>query len=116
VLLALPIAATLSVGVVALVLPARGVHQRIRALKGRELSWVRAAIEQERDRLRAEVATAAGASRLPSLLAYEQRIDSVREWPFDTPTLTRFALFLLVPLGSWLGGALVERLLDVALE
>jgi hypothetical protein len=42
---------------------------------------------------------------------YEGRIASVPEWPFDTPTIARFGLYLLIPLGSWLGGALVERLL-----
>ena len=49
-------------------------------------------------------------------LAWEARIESVREWPFDTPTLVRFALFLLIPLGSWLGGAVVERVVDLVLE
>jgi hypothetical protein len=28
----------------------------------------------------------------------------------------RFGLYLAIPLGSWLGGALVERLLTTALE
>jgi hypothetical protein len=36
--------------------------------------------------------------------------------PFDTPTLVRFALFLLIPLGSWLGGAVVERVVDLVLD
>jgi hypothetical protein len=53
---------------------------------------------------------------MPSLLAYEARIESVREWPFDTSTLRRFALFLLIPLASWIGGALVERVVDAALR
>ena len=53
---------------------------------------------------------------LPALLAWEARIESVREWPFDTPTLVRFALFLLIPLGSWLGGAVVERVVDLVLD
>jgi hypothetical protein len=37
-------------------------------------------------------------------------------WRFDTPTLVRFALFLLIPLGSWLGGAVVERVVDLVLD
>jgi hypothetical protein len=40
----------------------------------------------------------------------------VREWPFDAPTLTRFFLYVAIPLGSWVGGALVERLLGAALD
>ncbi len=35
----------------------------------------------------------------------------MREWPFDTSTFLRFALYLLIPMGSWFGGAVVERLL-----
>ncbi len=37
----------------------------------------------------------------------------------ETPleqTLVRFALFLLIPLGSWLGGAVVERVVDLGLD
>jgi hypothetical protein len=46
--------------------------------------------------------------RLGSLLAYEARIAGVGEWPFDVGTFVRFALFLALPLGSWIAGALVE--------
>jgi hypothetical protein len=53
---------------------------------------------------------------MPGLLAYMNQIESVREWPFDAPTLTRFFLYVAIPLGSWVGGALVERLLGVALD
>ena len=45
-----------------------------------------------------------------------KQIKSVREWPFDAPTLTRFFLYVAIPLGSWIGGALVERLLGAALD
>ena len=31
-------------------------------------------------------------------------------------TLTRFFLYVAIPLGSWVGGALVERLLGAALD
>jgi hypothetical protein len=40
----------------------------------------------------------------------------VREWPFDAPTLARFLLYVAIPLGSWIGGALAERLLGAALD
>lgn len=49
---------------------------------------------------------------LADLLAWEARIERVAEWPFDTPTLLRFALALLVPLGSWLGGALAQLAIE----
>ena len=60
--------------------------------------------------------SAEAGARLPGLLAYAKTIESVREWPFDAPTLTRFFLYAAIPLGSWIGGALVERLLDAALD
>jgi hypothetical protein len=32
------------------------------------------------------------------------------------PTLLRLTLYLALPIGSWIGGALVERLLGAALD
>jgi hypothetical protein len=40
----------------------------------------------------------------------------VPEWLLDTPMRARFFLYVAIPLGSWLGGALVERLLDTFLS
>ena len=54
--------------------------------------------------------------RLGGLLSYRGHVESISEWPFDTALLLRFALYLLIPLGSWLGGALVERSLDSLLD
>jgi hypothetical protein len=56
------------------------------------------------------------ARRLPGLLAFEARIEAAREWPFDAATLRRFGIVLLLPLVSWLGGALVERGVDTLLD
>ena len=39
----------------------------------------------------------------------------MREWPFDASALLRFGLYTAVGVGSWLGAALVERLLDTVL-
>ena len=55
---------------------------------------------------------AAELARLPGLLALESRLEAVREWPFDTSSLARFGLYLLIGLGSWIGAAMVERLID----
>jgi len=110
------IVGTVAFGVVSLLIPTVGVHQQLREHKRRELARVRALIEARSAALLDGAATSASDSQLPALLAYEARIDEVREWPFDTSNLLRFALFLLIPLGSWLGGALVERLVDAALS
>ncbi len=102
----------------AFVLPVRGVHRSIRATKRRELDWLTSRIRADQLALRDEGSPAAreAALRLPALLASEARIRSVREWPFDISTLLRFALYVTLGVGSWVGGALVERLLGVALD
>ena len=116
-MIALVIAITLALGVASLLLPSRGIHERIRGAKQAELARVRHALEGRGGELFDSAAdVSADAPELPSLLAWEARIDAVREWPFDTPTLVRFSLFVLIPLASWLGGAVVERLLDLALS
>jgi hypothetical protein len=101
----------------AFVLPVRGLRRQIRARKTEELAKVREDIRRNRE-LAAEPGTesAEASTRLPGLLAFEKRIESVRDWPFDAPTLTRFFLYVAIPLGSWIGGALVERLLGAALD
>jgi hypothetical protein len=107
------LALTTGLAAAVLLLPSRGLHERLRAVKRTELARVRAEIDRARSSLFDGDAPAREASaRLPALLAWEARVEGTSEWPFDTPTLLRFAFLLLVPLGSWLGGALVERLVD----
>jgi len=107
------IGGTVALGVSALLLPALGIHERLVCAKADELVRVRRELERRRAALFGE--GEGEASELPALLAYESRIEAVREWPFDTPLLIRFGLLILIPLGSWLGGALVERIVDRAL-
>jgi len=109
------ITVTLGLGIVGLILPSRGLHQHIRERKREELRRIRQAIANEREGLFSSSPGSAAPARMPSLLAYEARIESVREWPFDTTTVSRFGFFLLIPLVSWIGGALVERAVDAAL-
>ncbi len=115
------IAATLGLALLCLLLPARGIHVRLREAKHAELRRVREAIAREGEALfqrgnRDDQADhGAAAARLPALVAYEGRVQGVREWPFDTPALLRFAALALLATGSWIGGALVERLLGLAL-
>ena len=46
---------------------------------------------------------ATGEHSIADINAYKNTVESIRNWPFDSPTLTRFALYLLIPLGSMLG-------------
>jgi hypothetical protein len=110
-------AVALGAGTLALLLPARGVRVRIRDAKQAELGRIHAAIRGDSSALADSlIAARAETVELADLLAYRAQVQSAHEWPFDTPTLVRFSLYLAIPLGSWLGGALVERLLGAALD
>jgi hypothetical protein len=97
----------------ALILPMRGVHQRIQMQKREELATIRSYIQNERLKLLA--ATGGIDDRLVALLALEARIESAEEWPFGVGSLSRVAFYLLLGLGSWVGAALVERLMESAI-
>ena len=103
---------TLGIGTFAFLLPMRGLHRRLRAAKEAELERVHAAIERARDGLLNETGVSAEAVRMPGLLAYEQRIAATPEWPLDAPQIARFGLVVALGLGSWVGGAVIERLVN----
>jgi hypothetical protein len=104
----------LAVAALALVLPVRRLHRRIRDAKATEMAAVQVRLSAARDAAMRGDSGAEG--RLADLLAYYDHLDDVREWPFDNQTLSRFVLYLLIPLGSWLGGALVERVVSSVLD
>ena len=110
-------AATVLLAAFALVLPSLGIRRRVRAAKREEL----ARLSKELRSLRAQAATTEGSnepeieSRLATLLTLKQHVEATREWPFDLGTLGRFLLYAAIGVGSWLGGAAVERLLDLFL-
>lgn len=98
------------------VVPLIGVHNNIVSVKGLELARLRDQIRIERDELIDDLAGESPSTpRLSNLIAYHQLIDGTREWPIDAANLLKFFMYLLIGLGSWLGGAFVERLLDSTL-
>lgn len=102
----------LSMAAFAFIGPLAALSQGIRAAKHTELERLR---EQIRD-ARAETDTAVASPRLANLTGYYQLIDSASEWPVDAANLLKFFGYLLLGLGSWLGGAVVERILDSAIR
>ena len=99
--------------VIALIIPMRGIHRRIKARKCEELAVIRTQIRQQKDKLL--TGSDQVTDRAIVLLTMETRIERVPEWPFDVGSLSRFSFYLLLGLGSWVGAALVERLLNSAL-
>jgi hypothetical protein len=112
------LAITLTLATVSFLLPPKIASGRLREAKRAELARVRAKIARARDAALTGAGGAAAeqAALLPGLLAYEARIEAVREWPYDTSTLVRFTLLAVIAAGSWLGGAIVERALGAVLD
>jgi hypothetical protein len=99
-----------------LLLPAWGVHRRILAAKEAELVRVREVMRSGRQSLlESPAAGSIPPGRMADLVAYEARVASIATWPFDLSTLVRFALYVALGLGSWLGAAMVERLVSATL-
>jgi hypothetical protein len=88
--------------------PLAALRRGIQAEKHAELGRLR---EQIRD-ARSQTGGAVESPRLANLIAYYQLIESAREWPVDAANLLKFVGYLLLGLGSWLGAAVVERILD----
>ena len=98
---------------IGMMLPLRGIRKKIRVAKDQELDWCRQSLKVSRDALK----SGAGEQQsIAEIVAYKTMIENIRNWPFDSPTLVRFTLFLLIPIVSWLGGAFVERGLDFFLS
>ncbi len=83
--------------------PLRSIHRRILSQKQHLLAEVEAAISEV-----GPARSEAQILRLESLLSHRDRIREERSWPIDTPLLSRFALYVVIPPLAWVGAALVE--------
>jgi hypothetical protein len=92
---------------VALAIPTWGAHRALATAKQDELAQVREELRRAR--------AAGEETRIPGLIAWEQRIEAVSVWPIDARSLRLTALYVLIPFASWIAGALVERGVDAAL-
>lgn len=99
----------IAAAVLALFLPTWGIHQRLKASKQSELKQIRGAIAARRD---PHTRSVEDAHQLRADLAIEQRLMDTSEWPFDGGSYGRVTLYVMLGLGSWVGAALVERILE----
>ncbi len=104
----------LAVGGLALYLQTRGTQPAIRRAKRAEIARMQPELRAAREAVLRGDPESRG--RLADLLVWRSYVESIREWPFDGTLLVRFGLYVLIPLGSWLGGALVERALSLFLD
>jgi hypothetical protein len=103
------------IALAAFLVPVWGAHQRMRDAKAAELTRVHERLAEARERALGAPAGEVTGGRLADLVAWEQRVAAAGEWPFGGSTLLRFVLYTAIGLGSWLGAAFVERLLERAL-
>jgi hypothetical protein len=97
---------------VGMMLPLRGIRKKITVVRNQELDWCRERMVISRDALKSGNNVKYS---IAEITAYQTLIENTGNWPFDSLTLVRFSLYIFIPLGSWLGGALVERGLDFIL-
>lgn len=107
---------SLASGIPILGVPLRRVRDRVRRAKREELSRVHGAIRGEPGALSGSPIEPHAPLALADLLAWRDEIEAVPEWPLDPGTLGRYGLYLAIPVASWVGGAMVERLLDLFLS
>lgn len=89
----------------------------IRDAKAQEIHALSRAIDGNRESLEeTRIASQARTASLTDLLSYRQYVESVSEMPFAAASVVRIAVFVGIPIASWVGGALVERTLGSLLD
>jgi len=106
--LAIPmLAISISIAFYAFFNTMRPVRKKIRAAKEIELSAIRTRLENARGKLDDTKAV----QEIPALVALEHRIETIRDWPIDLPTVAVIPLYVLVPVGTLVAGAFLESLI-----
>lgn len=95
--------------VMVLIYPVVGIHRRIHEAKQKRLVALHLQIEPLTKSINDDHTDW---QKLSTLLALESRVQAVREWPFDASSISRFIFYIAIGLSSWIGAALVEKLLD----
>lgn len=96
-------------GAAALVLPLRGLRDRIADEKRRELACCRDALRRARDALVDGRTIVTEHGRISEVVAYRSLVESIDEWPIDTPTIVRASGYLGLPVVSWLSGSVAPE-------
>ena len=105
------IATIIPIAVLAL-LPIWPLHTRLRATKAQLLDEINARIATQPLPTPDE---SRPISELLPLLAWRREIQGLPEWPFDVGTVGRLIFYLIIPPLTWVGAALIERLVESTL-
>jgi hypothetical protein len=117
-LFVVPVISTVCAGVgsAALWLPTRGLRRRLAAAKQRELDAVHAALAGDDAALEGSLlGRRLERPGVADLVAWARYVAELPTSPLTQASRLRFALYLALPLGSWLGGAVIDWLVGRAL-
>jgi hypothetical protein len=104
------LAVTIPFAVLTLLIPILPVHRRIKQEKTAELDRIQLAMHGNRAALDdSAIAVDAGHVGFTDLMLYRQMIEGVREWPIDAPVVVRLGIYVVIPLLTWFGAAIVEH-------
>ncbi len=88
------------------------IRDRIQLAKTKELANIQSAINGDRSKLvHTQISHIAEEFSAPDLMRYEEKIESLWEWPIQG-NLQRLVLYVMLPPIAWVLAALVERLVD----
>ena len=101
--------------VIMFIIPVWPLHQRLVQLKQQELFGLQ-------ERIEAALAGSSGVNlesaqidTLLPLLNYRREITQISTWPFDVGNITMLLFYLIIPPLTWVGAALVENLVNLAM-
>jgi hypothetical protein len=110
------LAITGPIAVALLVLPIYRVRMRIGEEKDRELNRIQLAMHGNHEALSdSAISQDASTISFTGLILYRQMVQDISEWPLDFPVIIRMSLYIVIPLLTWFGAALAERLVDLVI-
>ncbi|MBU2675856.1 MAG: hypothetical protein KJP16_02155 [Gammaproteobacteria bacterium] len=102
---------TLPFAFLILLLPIIPVHEHVKREKRAELDRIQRAMHGDLAALDdSPIGMDTSDVGFTDLLLYRQMIQGVREWPVNTPVIARLAVYIVIPLLTWFGAAIVEHL------
>lgn len=108
--LAVSLAITIPLAILFMLIPILPVYRRIRQEKMAELDRIQKAMHGDRAALESSaIAVDSDEVGFTDLMLYRQMVEAVREWPVTTPIVLRLSVYVVIPLLTWFGAAIVEQ-------
>ena len=102
-----------AIGIAVSSIAIKGVLSRFNLVKSQELQNVRDHLKREQTHILNEKVTSK--ETIESLLLLEKRLEESHLGLMQLSSLARYVIYALLGILSWLGAAMVERILDMAL-